>query len=61
MKTIIYTLGIFALLVSPATCTNGKFDFQNNTNNTSESGSASKDGDDDCTTIIDPTKPIPKP
>ncbi|MEO8517025.1 MAG: hypothetical protein ABI426_09780 [Flavobacterium sp.] len=61
MKTIIYTLGIFALLVSPTTCTSGKLNFQNNTNSTADNGSSSKEGDDECTIIIDPTKPIPKP
>ena len=62
MKTFIYTLGFFALLVSPTTCQNGKINFQNSTNSSTNNDAASKDGDDDnCVIIIDPTKPIPKP
>ncbi|MEO8517024.1 MAG: hypothetical protein ABI426_09775 [Flavobacterium sp.] len=63
MKTFIYTLGFFALLVSPTTCKNGKLNFQNSTNNTTNNSMTSRDGEDegDKVIVIDPTKPIPKP
>ena len=59
MKTIIFSLGIFALFVSPASCSKGKLNFPNTTYSSTETGLASKDGDD--VVVIDPTKPIPKP
>jgi hypothetical protein len=64
MKTIIYTLTVFALIASPASCSKGKFNFQNNTDSSTVNSYASKEGDDipeNMVTIIDPTKPIPKP
>ncbi|MEO8517023.1 MAG: hypothetical protein ABI426_09770 [Flavobacterium sp.] len=60
MKTFIFSLGIFALFVSPASCSKGKLHFPN-TSTSTDNSLASKEGDDECTLIIDPTKPIPKP
>lgn len=59
MKTFIFSLGIFALFVSPASCTKGKLHFPN-TYNSTDNSLASKE-DDEPLVIIDPTKPIPKP
>jgi stress response protein SCP2 len=66
MKTIIYTLTVFALIASPASCSKGNLIFQNNAHNSSGNSLASKDLDgdgidDDTVLVIDPTKPIPKP
>lgn len=58
MKTIIYTLGIFALFVSPASCSKEKLNFSNDTYITADNTMASKEDD---TPPIDPPKPAPKP
>jgi len=57
MKTFIYTLGIFALLVSPSSCSIQELDFLNNSQTTVESSSTTTP----TCEVIDPTKPIPKP
>lgn len=58
MKTIIYTLGIFALFVSPASYSKSKLNFPNTTYSSTDNSLASKENN---VIIIDPTKPIPKP
>jgi len=60
MKTFIYTLGIFALLVSPSSCSIQELDFLNNSETTIGNSSVSTSTSATCE-VIDPTKPIPKP
>jgi len=60
MKTFIYTLGIFALLVSPSSCSVQELDFLNNSQATIGNTSATTTTNT-LEQVIDPTKPMPKP
>ncbi|MEO8517026.1 MAG: hypothetical protein ABI426_09785 [Flavobacterium sp.] len=60
MKTFIYTLGIFALFISPVTCSQDEMNSSNTTYSTAN-GSITITDDNGNVITIDPTKPIPKP
>ena len=60
MKTVIYTLGIFALFISPVTCSREDLN-SSNANDSTENCSLTITDDNGNVIIIDPTKPIPKP